>query len=204
MVQKKDAKPAKDKAKPSSEKAKPQESQKGFYHFIKQAWKKPDKTILRERMIEWRNSPNFARVEKPLRLDKARALGYKAKNGFVVVRAKLVRGGHKRPRPVRKRRSKRMHTRKNLTMNYKWIAEQRVARKYPNLEVLNSYLIGKDGVHYFFEVICVDPEVPEIKSDKNLAWITSGKNRGRVMRGLTSSAKKARGFRNASPMAENN
>ena len=202
MVQKKDAKPAKDKAKPSSEKAKPQESQKGFYHFIKQAWKKPDKTILRERMIEWRNSPNFARVEKPLRLDKARALGYKAKNGFVVVRAKLVRGGHKRPRPVRKRRSKRMHTRKNLTMNYKWIAEQRVARKYPNLEVLNSYLIGKDGVHYFFEVICVDPEVPEIKSDKNLAWITSGKNRGRVMRGLTSSAKKARGLRNASPMAE--
>ncbi len=202
MVQKKDAKPAKDKAKPSSEKAKPQESQKGFYHFIKQAWKKPDKTILRERMIEWRNSPNFARVEKPLRLDKARALGYKAKNGFVVVRAKLVRGGHKRPRPVRKRRSKRMHTRKNLTMNYKWIAEQRVARKYPNLEVLNSYLIGKDGVHYFFEVICVDPEVPEIKSDKNLAWITSGKNRGRVMRGLTSSGKKARGLRNASPMAE--
>src|SRR3989344_4031292 len=202
MVQKKEAKPAKDKAKPSSEKAKPQESQKGFYHFIKQAWKKPDKTILRERMIEWRNSPNFARVEKPLRLDKARALGYKAKNCFVVVRAKLVRGGHKRPRPVRKRRSKRMHTRKNLTMNYKWIAEQRVARKYPNLEVLNSYLIGKDGVHYFFEVICVDPEVPEIKSDKNLAWITSGKNRGRVMRCLTSSAKKARGLRNASPMAE--
>lgn len=202
MVQKKEAKLTKDRAKPSSEKAKPQESQKGFYHFIKQAWKKPDKKVLRERMIEWRNSPNFSRVEKPLRLDKARALGYKAKNGFVVVRAKLVRGGHKRPRPVRKRRSKRMHTRKNLTMNYKWIAEQRVARRYPNLEVLNSYLIGKDGIHYFFEVICVDPEVPEIKSDKNFAWITSGKNRGRVMRGLTSSAKKARGLRNASPMAE--
>ena len=47
MVQKKDAKPAKDKAKPSSEKAKPQESQKGFYHFIKQ-----DGSLLLKRSVK--------------------------------------------------------------------------------------------------------------------------------------------------------
>ena len=29
-----------------------------------------------------------------------------------------------------------MHTRKNLTMSYKWIAEQRVANKHKNLEVI--------------------------------------------------------------------
>lgn len=204
MVEKKTSKstPKREKAVEKAPSVKSQKSYKGMYHFIKQAWKKPDAKILRERMTEWRKGSNFTRVEKPLRLDKARALGYKAKNGFVVVRTILVRGGHKRPRPIRKRRSKRMHTRKNLGMNYKGIAEQRVARKYPNLEVLNSYLIGKDGVHYFFEVICVDPEVPEIKNDKDLFWITQGANRGRAMRGLTSSAKKSRGLRNTSPMAK--
>ncbi len=52
---------------------------KGMYHKIREAWKKPDKKTLRERMIEWRKSGVFTKVEKPLRLDRARALGYKAK-----------------------------------------------------------------------------------------------------------------------------
>lgn len=177
----------------------PVKSEKGFYHFIKQAWKKPDMKILRERMIEWRRSGAFVRVEKPLRLDKARALGYKAKKGFVVVRVRLLRGGHKRHRPNKKRRSKRLHGRKNLEMNYREIAEQRAARKYQNLEVLNSYQIGKDGVHYFFEIIMVDPERPEIKNDSTINWITKPENRGRVFRGLTSAGKKARGLRSKSP-----
>ncbi len=168
---------------------------KGFYHYLREAWKKPDKKILRERMIEWRKSPKLVKVEKPLRLDRARALGYKDKKGFVVVRVRIKRGGHKRPRPNKARRSKRLHTRKILKMNYRWIAEQRVARKYKNLEVLNSYLIGKDGVHYFYEIILVDTNRPEIKNDKTINWITSPKSKKRVFRGLTSSAKKARGLR---------
>ena len=141
---------------------------KGLYHQIRQAWKKPDKKTLRERMITWRKSGVFAKVEKPLRLDKARALGYKAKKGFVIIRVRLKRGGHKRSRPNKKRRSKRLHTRKNLKLNYQKIAELRAARKYRNLKVLNSYKIGKDGIHYFFEIIMVDPSKPEIKSDKQL------------------------------------
>jgi len=167
----------------------------GFYHYIKQAWKKPDKKTLRERMIGWRKSQAITKVDKPLRLDRARVLGYKDKKGFVVVRVRLKRGGHKRPRPNKGRRSKRLHTRKNLRMNYQWIAEQRAARKYTNLEVLNSYLLGKDGVHYFYEVILVDPERPEIKNDKTINWITKPKNRKRPFRGLTSAGKKARGLR---------
>ncbi|MBI2044925.1 50S ribosomal protein L15e [Candidatus Pacearchaeota archaeon] len=167
----------------------------GAYHYIKQAWKKPDTKTLRERMIKWRKSETFTRVEKPLRLDKARALGYKAKVGFVVIRARLMRGGHKRTRPKKARRSKRMHTRKNLSMSYKWIAESRVAKKYPNLEVLNSYQVGKDGIHYFFEVICVDPSKPEIKNDPTINWICDRKNKKRALRGLTSAAIKSRGLR---------
>ncbi len=172
---------------------------KGFYHYLRQAWKKPDKKTLRERMIEWRKSGVFTKVDKPLRLDRARALGYRDKKGFVIIRIRIKRGGHKRPRPNKGRRSKRLHTRKTLKMNYKWIAEQRVARKYKNLEVLNSYQIGKDGIHYFYEVIMVDTSKPEIKNDKKINWICNPQNKKRAMRGLTSAAKKSRGLRKKSP-----
>ena len=175
---------------------------KGMYYYIQQAWKKPDKKVLRERMIGWRSSNAVVKVDKPLRLDKARALGYKDKKGFIVARVRLKRGGHKRPRPNAGRRSKRLHTRKTLKMNYKWIAEQRVAKKYTNLEVLNSYPIGKDGIYYFFEVILIDPEKPEIKNDKTINWICKSSNRGRVFRGLTSSGKKSRGLRNKHPTSK--
>lgn len=169
-----------------------------MYHYIREAWKKPEKKTLRERMIQWRKSLVITKVEKPLRLDRARALGYKSKKGFVIARIRIKRGGHKRPRPNKGRRSKRLHTRKNLKMNYKWIAEQRVARKFKNLEVLNSYNIGKDGIHYFYEVILVDPKRPEIKKDKTMKWITNPANKKRVFRGLTSAAKKSRGLRKKS------
>ena len=173
----------------------PQASYKGMYHYMQQSWKKPDMKILRERMTQWRASPVFTKVDKPLRIDKARALGYKDKKGFVIVRVRLIRGGHKRSRPNKGRRSKRLHTRKNLRMNYQWIAEQRAARKYTNLEVLNSYQVGKDGVHYFYEVILVDPDHPVIKADRNLAWLQTRKNWSRVFHGKTSAGKKGRGLR---------
>jgi large subunit ribosomal protein L15e len=176
---------------------------KGMYHYIKEAWKKPDSKVLSKRMEEWRAQPTQVNVEKPLRLDRARALGYKDKTGFIVIRVRVKRGGHKRPRPNKGRRGKRMHTRKNLKMSYKWIAEQRVAAKHKNLEVLNSYEVGKDGISYFYEVICVDPERPEIKNDKTINWTTKGSNRNRVFRGLTSSAKKSRGLRSKDPSNKN-
>jgi len=168
---------------------------KGMYHYIQKAWKKPDEETLRKRMTEWRKTGVFTRVEKPLRLDRARALGYQDKKGIVVIRVRIGRGGHKRSRPNKGRRSKRMHTRKTLKMNYKWIAEQRTQKKYKNLEVLNSYQIGKDGMNYFYEVILVDSNRPEIKSDKKMNWLAKGKNKKRALRGLTSSAIKSRGLR---------
>ena len=168
---------------------------KGMYYYIGKAWKKPDKETLRKRMVEWRHSAVITKVDKPLRLDKARILGYKDKKGFVVARVRIKRGGHTRSRPNKGRKGSRMHTRKNLKMSYKWIAEQRVSRKYKNLEVLNSYQIGKDGMNYFFEVILVNPNVPEIKNDKTINWIANSKNSKRAIRGLTSAAKKSRELR---------
>ncbi|MBI2451544.1 50S ribosomal protein L15e [Candidatus Pacearchaeota archaeon] len=172
---------------------------RGMYHYLREAWKKPSREILHGRMIEWRASDAITRVEKPLRLDKARALGYKAKKGFVVLRVRLMRGGRKRERAgVKGRKSRKQTIRKTLKMSYQWVAEIRAARKYKNLEVLNSYPIGKDGKHYFFEVIMVDPNRPEIKNDRTMKWISDSANRKRAERGLTSAAKKSRGLRKKS------
>ena len=167
----------------------------GMYDYMQKAWKKPNMKLLRERMIEWRKGDTIVKVDKPLRLDRARALGYKAKRGIVVVRVRITRGGRTRPRPMKGRtHGGGLTSRKILKMSYQWVAEQRAAKAYTNLEVLNSYNIGKDGINYFFEVILIDPEMPEIKSDKNLNWVCSPENRGRVFRGLTSAGKKSRGL----------
>lgn len=154
-------------------------------------------------MISWRKSRAIVKVDKPLRLDRARSLGYKAKKGFVIVRVKLKRGGRKRPRRNKGRRSKRQTIHKVLKMNYKWVAEARAARKFPNLEVLNSYNIGKDGIHYFYEIILVDKNRPEIKNDKKMKWLQKPANRRRVFRGLTSAGKKSRGLRSKHPSNKN-
>jgi len=151
---------------------------------------------MKGRMVEWRASEAIVKVEKPLRLDRARALGYKAKKGIIVLRVRVNRGGRKRERAGSKgRKTRKMTNRKVLKMNYKWVAEIRAARKYPSLEVLNSYLIGKDGKHGFYEVIMVDGSKKEIKTDRTLGWIANGKNKKRAERGLTSAAKKSRGMK---------
>ena len=173
---------------------------KGMYHYLREAWKKPSEEMLRNRMIEWRASDAVVRVDKPLRLDRARALGYKDKKGILVFRVRVMRGGRTRPRAgVKGRKSRKQTIRKTLKMNYRWVAEIRAARKHPSLEVLNSYEIGKDGKHAFFEVIMIDPTKPEIQGDRTLNWIANGKNWKRAERGLTSAAKKSRGLRSKSP-----
>ena len=152
-----------------------------MYRHLQKAWKKPDQSyirgLMRQRAIIWRRQPAIVRVDKPTRIDRARRLGYKAKKGFVVVRARVRRGGRRKPRPKMGRRQKRMGVSKYTpAKSIKLIAEERVARRYPNLEVLNSYWVWEDGISKWFEVILVDPSSPSIKSDKDVGWI-SGKTK---------------------------
>lgn len=171
----------------------------GLTYYLRKAWKQPTREM-KEKMIAWRASHAIEKVEKPTRIDRARALGYKAKKGVVVLRVRVKRGGRTRPRAgVKGRKTRKQTNRKTLKMNYQWVAEIRAARKYPTLEVLNSYEVGKDGQHAFYEVIMVDKTKPEIKSDRTLGWMTNGKNNKRAERGLTSAAKKSRGLRSKSP-----
>ncbi|MEM3697028.1 MAG: 50S ribosomal protein L15e [Candidatus Bathyarchaeia archaeon] len=177
------------------------------YKYIAEAWAKPEKSfvdeLMRQRLIEWRRQPAITRVEKPTRLDRARKLGYKAKQGFIIVRVRVRRGGLRKKRPKAGRRPKRMGVKKfKPAKSMRLIAEEKAARKFPNLEVLNSYWVGEDGRSKWFEVIMVDPNHPAIAADKDINWITQKQHRGRVFRGLTSAGKKVRGLRTKGRGAE--
>jgi len=152
-----------------------------MYRHLQKAWKKPSqsyiKGLMRQRVIIWRRQPVIVRIDKPTRIDRARRLGYKAKKGFVMVRVRVRRGGRRKPRPKMGRRQKRMGVKKYTpAKSIKLIGEERVARKYPNLEVLNSYWVWEDGISKWFEVILVDPSSPSIISDKDIGWISGNRN----------------------------
>jgi large subunit ribosomal protein L15e len=86
--------------------------------------------------------------------------------------------------------------------NMQRIAEERASKKYPNLEVLNSYWVGGDGRHEWYEIIMVDPHHPVIMSDQKINWICDAEHKGRAYRGLTSAGRKGRGLRHKGKGAE--
>lgn len=173
---------------------------RSMYAYVREAWKKPDETGVKalqwERMQVWRREGSVVRVEHPTRIDRARELGYKAKQGIIVVRAAVRRGGRRASRYVRARRSANMGmSRLTPGKSIQRIAEERASRRYPNMEVLNSYWVGQDGRSKWYEIILVDPHHPGISSDRTLSWICSSVHRGRAERGKTSAGIKGRGMR---------
>ncbi len=171
-----------------------------LYGNITETWNNPKKSEIlifqRQRMIDWRRGNSVERVEYPTRLDRARALGYKAKTGYVVVRSRVRRGGSNRPKIMGGRRPRRMaYSKLTRKKSIQWIAEERAADKYPNTEVLNSYYVGEDGFYKYYEIILVDKSNPQIFSNKEISWIVEPQNKGRVYRGLTSAGYKGRGLR---------
>ena len=180
---------------------------RSFYSHIKEAWQSPDEGKLGElqwqRKQEWRTEGAIERIERPTRLDKARELGYKAKQGIVLARASVRKGTARKSRFTGGRRSKRQGVNRiGRRKNIQRIAEERVSRKYPNLRVLNSYWVGEDGSQKWFEVILVDPNHPAIQSDDDLNWICDDSQTNRAMRGLTSAGKRNRGLHNRGKGAE--
>lgn len=167
----------------------------GYLKYVKEAWKKPDKKTQRERYVVWRKEPRFHRLERPTRIDRARGLGYKAKEGFIVVRARIGKGGRKRPKVGAGRKPKKSGVFYTPGKSQRLIAEERVQRKYPNLEILNSYWVGDDGKSKFFEIILVDPQHPQVRADKDVNWIVYKQHTRRVNRGLSGAGKKTRGLR---------
>jgi large subunit ribosomal protein L15e len=179
---------------------------KSMYDYLGDQWKKPNisyKSPQQQRLIQWRKEENFTRVDKPLRIDRARSLGYKAKPGYTVVRAWVRRGGLRKPtiKGGRKPSAKGI-SKITMAKSIQRIAEERTAKRYPNMEVLNSYWIGEDGKHHFYEVILVDPVHPSIMNDPKINWITNTTNKRRVLRGKTSAGQKGRGLHHKGRGAE--
>ena len=174
---------------------------RSFYSHIREAWKTPTEGQLAElqwqRQQEWRDQGAIERVERPTRLDRARSLGYKAKQGVVVARVPVRKGSARKQRFKAGRRSKRQGVNKiTRRKNLQRIGEERVSRKYRNLRVLNSYWVGEDGSQKWFEVIMLDPEHGAIESDDDLNWICDDSQRGRAFRGRTSAGQRGRGQHN--------
>ncbi len=131
-------------------------------------WKE-NSTILRDKAVLWRKQNAIIRLEKPSRIQKARRLGYKAKQGIIVIRMRVGTGGMRKKRPRSGRRPKHLGvTRIKADVTMQQVAERRVLQKYPNMTLLGSYYLYKDGFHYWFEVILADPAHPRIAKDKEL------------------------------------
>ncbi|MBI1973149.1 50S ribosomal protein L15e [Candidatus Woesearchaeota archaeon] len=164
----------------------------GLYQHLRQTWQTLDPQIMRERLIKWRREPAILRIDYPTRLDRARSLGYKAKQGFVLVRVRLPRGGRQREKFRAGRKSRSYGRRKIVNLSYQTVAEQRANKRYVNCEVLNSYYVAQDGMYDWYEIILIDRAHQQILAHPVLRNIAA--QRGRVYRGLTSSGKKSRGL----------
>ncbi len=177
------------------------------YSYIREAYKRPNESyvyeLLRERLPVWRREESVVRIEGPTRIDRAREIGFKAKQGFTVVRSRIRRGGRRKQRLNSGRKPSKMGVIKYTPKkSLQWLAAERAARKYPNLEVLGAYWVGEDGQFKYFEVVLVDPNHPAIKADRSLSWISKPAQRGRVYRGLSIEGKTSRGLRNKGKGAE--
>lgn len=154
-----------------------------------------------------RQLPSVHRATRPTRPDKARRLGYKAKQGYIIYRCRVRRGGRKRPI------SKGIVYGKPAgqgVVQLKWQrslrskAEERVGKRCGNLRVLNSYWVNQDATYKYYEVILVDPAHKTIRRDPRINWIVNPVHKHRELRGLTSTGRKGRGLRGSGPKYDKN
>ncbi|KAL4822010.1 ribosomal L15-domain-containing protein [Aspergillus spinulosporus] len=173
----------------------------GALKYVEEIQKKKQSDVirflLRVRCWELRQLNAIHRASRPSRPDKARRLGYKAKQGYVIYRVRVRRGGRKRPVPKGATYGKPTNMGVNQLKYQRALAataEERVGRRCANLRVLNSYWINQDSTYKYFEVILVDPQHKAIRRDPRINWICNAVHKHREARGLTSTGKKSRGI----------
>ncbi|KAL9605866.1 MAG: hypothetical protein Q9179_000930 [Wetmoreana sp. 5 TL-2023] len=173
----------------------------GALKYVEELQKKKQSDVLRfllrVRCWELRQLNVIHRASRPSRPDKARRLGYKAKQGYVIYRVRVRRGGRKRPVPKGATYGKPTNQGVNqlkYQRSLKSTAEERVGRRCANLRVLNSYWINQDSTYKYFEIILVDPQHKAIRRDPRINWIAQPVHKHRESRGLTATGKKSRGL----------
>lgn len=172
------------------------------YKYVEELHKKKQSDVMRflsrVRCWEYRQKSVIHRASRPSRPEKARRLGYKAKQGFVIFRVRVRRGNRKRP--VRKGVTYGKPTNQGVSQlkfqkPLRATAEGRVGKRAANLRVLNSYWVNQDSTYKYFEVICVDPNHNAIRRDPAYNWIANPVHKHREERGLTSIGKRYRGIK---------
>ncbi|KAJ8517768.1 hypothetical protein ONZ45_g5107 [Pleurotus djamor] len=179
-------------------------SEMGAYKYVGELYKKKQSDVLRfllrVRCWEYRQLNVIHRASRPSRPDKARRLGYKAKQGYVIYRIRVRRGNRKKPVPKGATYGKPVRQGVNHLKYQRGLrstAEERVGRRCGNLRVLNSYWVNQDGVYKYFEVILVDPNHKarvKVRRDPRINWIAKPVHKRREARGLTSIGKQNRGL----------
>ncbi|KJH48889.1 ribosomal L15 [Dictyocaulus viviparus] len=165
----------------------------GAYKYMQEIWRKKQsdtmRYILRIRTWQYRQLSAVHRVSRPTRPEKARRMGYRAKQGYVIYRVRVRRGNRKRPVTKGQTYGKpKTHGVNELKFarSKQAIAEDRVGRRLGSLRVLNSYWVGEDSTYKFYEVILIDPFHKAIRRNPDTQWITKPVHKHRELRGLTS------------------
>ncbi|KAH8926020.1 60S ribosomal protein L15-B, partial [Atractiella rhizophila] len=171
------------------------------YKYISELQKKKQSDVLRfllrVRCWEYRQLNVIHRATRPSRPDKARRLGYKAKQGYLIYRVRVRRGNRKRQAAKGATYGKPTNqgvSQLKFQRSLRSVAEERVARRCGGLRVLNSYWINQDGVYKYFEVILVDPQHKAVRRDAKINWICDPVHKRRETRGLTSAGRQNRGI----------
>lgn len=75
----------------------------GAYRYVQELYRKKQSDVmrylLRIRVWQYRQLTKMHRAPRPSRPDKARRMGYRAKQGYCIYRIRVRRGGRKRPVP---------------------------------------------------------------------------------------------------------
>merc|ERR1711875_133077 len=168
------------------------EKKMGAYKYVNELWRKKQTDVmgflLRVRTWQYRQLSRVHRASQPTRIEKARRLGYRAKQGFVIYRVRVRRGSRKKPVAKGCTYGKPTHhgiNQMKFQRSLQSIAEERVGRKIGSLRVLNSYWVGEDSTYKYYEVIMVDPAHTAIRRDPRIQWICEAKQKHRELRGKT-------------------
>ena len=154
--------------------------------------------LTRLMVVEARQRDVVHRKERPTFLERARKLGYKAKQGYFVYNVRIKKGDAVRTRYHNgNTRGKCVNAgihQIKPSLNHQNMAEQLVGKKCGNARVLNSYVVGQDYMYKYFEVILVDPFHNAIRNDPKINWVCNAVHKHRECRGLTSAGRKSRGL----------
>ncbi|MCL4127970.1 UNVERIFIED_CONTAM: hypothetical protein GTU68_025245 [Idotea baltica] len=173
----------------------------GAYKYMQETYRKKQSDVmrylLRLRAWQYRHLHTLHRAPRATRPEKARRLGYKNKQGFLIYRIRVRRGGRKRPVEKGCTYGKpKSHGVNQLkpTRNLQSLAEERCGRRLGGLTLLNSYWVAQDSTFKYFEVILLDPSRTSIRRDPRVNWVCSNTQKHRELRGKTSKGRKHRGL----------